>query len=119
MIILRPKNVIFERLWLLSKFHFPACSTLVINHLKFKPVKHRLLSVIHRTTQKNYVKLVGKLIIFPDKSQIPVFDSEPEFNYLFSVEVKNFRTVNPVLRKQVSPAYPIKTWGTWRKSRHA
>ena len=31
MIILRPKNVIFERFWPLSKFHFPACSTLVIN----------------------------------------------------------------------------------------
>ena len=30
MIILRPKNVIFERFWPLSKFHFPACSTLVI-----------------------------------------------------------------------------------------
>ena len=28
MIILRPKNVTFERFWPLSKFHFPACSTL-------------------------------------------------------------------------------------------
>ena len=32
MIILRPKNVIFERLWLLSKFHFLACSTLYIRY---------------------------------------------------------------------------------------
>ena len=30
MIILRPKNVIFERFRPLSKFHFPACSTLII-----------------------------------------------------------------------------------------
>ena len=30
MIISRPKNVIFERFWPLSKFHFPACSTLNI-----------------------------------------------------------------------------------------
>ena len=29
MIILRAKNVIFERFWPLSKFHFPACSTLL------------------------------------------------------------------------------------------
>ena len=29
-VILRPKNVIFERFWHLSKFHFPACNTLVI-----------------------------------------------------------------------------------------
>ena len=28
MIILRPKNVIFERFWPLSKLHFSACSTL-------------------------------------------------------------------------------------------
>ena len=32
MIILRPKNVIFKRFWPLSKFHFPACSTLDIYH---------------------------------------------------------------------------------------
>ena len=30
MIIWRPKNVIFERFWPFSKFHFPACNTLVI-----------------------------------------------------------------------------------------
>ena len=29
MIILRRKNVIFERFW---KFHFPACSTLSMSH---------------------------------------------------------------------------------------
>ena len=29
MIILTPKNAIFERFWPLSKFHFPACSTLI------------------------------------------------------------------------------------------
>ena len=34
MIILRPKNVIFERFWPFSKFHFPACSTLHILQLK-------------------------------------------------------------------------------------
>ena len=28
MIILRPKNIILGRFWPLSKFHFPACSTL-------------------------------------------------------------------------------------------
>ena len=32
MIILRPKNVNFERFWPLSKFHFPACSTLAMTH---------------------------------------------------------------------------------------
>ena len=30
MIILRPKNVIFERFRPLSKFYFPACSTLLM-----------------------------------------------------------------------------------------
>ena len=30
MIILRPKNVIFERFWPFSKFHFPACTILFI-----------------------------------------------------------------------------------------
>ena len=30
MIILKPKNVIFEGFWPLSKFHFQACSTLII-----------------------------------------------------------------------------------------
>jgi len=30
MIILRPKNVIFEPFWPFSKFHFPACATLMI-----------------------------------------------------------------------------------------
>ena len=30
--ILRPKNVIYERIWPLSKFHFPACSTLNITN---------------------------------------------------------------------------------------
>ena len=33
MIILRPKNVIFERFWIFPKFHFPACSTLIIVQL--------------------------------------------------------------------------------------
>ena len=32
MIILRPKNVIFECFWPFSKFHFPACSTLIISY---------------------------------------------------------------------------------------
>ena len=32
MIILRPKNVIFERFWPLSKFYFPAYRTLHIMH---------------------------------------------------------------------------------------
>ena len=32
MIILRPKNVIFERFWPLSKFHFSAYSTLFIQY---------------------------------------------------------------------------------------
>ena len=32
MVILRPKNVIFERFWPVSKFHFPACSTLSITN---------------------------------------------------------------------------------------
>ena len=31
MIILRPKTVIFEGFWPVSKFHFSACSTLVIS----------------------------------------------------------------------------------------
>ena len=35
MIILRPKNVIFERFWPFSKFHFPACSTLAISMLTY------------------------------------------------------------------------------------
>ena len=30
--ISRPKNVIFERFKHLSKFHFPACTTLVMTH---------------------------------------------------------------------------------------
>ena len=34
MIILTPKNVIFDRFWPVSTFHFPACSTLcMIDHL--------------------------------------------------------------------------------------
>ena len=33
MIILRPKNIIFEGFWPLSKFHFTACSTLSMNQL--------------------------------------------------------------------------------------
>ena len=36
MIILRPKKVIFERFWLFSKYHFPACSTLVITTFQFE-----------------------------------------------------------------------------------
>ena len=35
-IILRPKNVIFERFWPFSKFHFPACSTLPMTLQLFK-----------------------------------------------------------------------------------
>ena len=34
MIISRPKNVILERFWPLSKFHFPACSSLTTCYLK-------------------------------------------------------------------------------------
>ena len=37
MIILRPKSVIFERFWLLPKFHFPGCSTLYISYIFFYP----------------------------------------------------------------------------------
>ena len=33
---LRPKNVIFERFWPFSKFHFLACSTLVIGYNNVK-----------------------------------------------------------------------------------
>ena len=42
MIILRPKNVIFERFWPFSKFYFPACRTLNIIDKYFgkKYVKH-------------------------------------------------------------------------------
>ena len=35
MIILRPRNVMFERFWPLSKFHFPVCSTLIISSINF------------------------------------------------------------------------------------
>ena len=35
MIILRPKKVIFERFWPFSKFHLPACSTLVVMEYGF------------------------------------------------------------------------------------
>ena len=41
MIILKPKNVIFERFWPLSKFYFPACSTLDMSQVSF-PANHRL-----------------------------------------------------------------------------
>ena len=34
MIILRPKNVNFERFWPPSKFHFPACSTLLVMFIR-------------------------------------------------------------------------------------
>jgi len=35
MIILRPKNVIFDRFWPLSKCHFPAGSTLIMSQANF------------------------------------------------------------------------------------
>ena len=37
MIIKRPKNLIFKRFGSLSKFHFPACSTLAMSsYIRYK-----------------------------------------------------------------------------------
>ena len=50
MIILRPKNVIFERFWQLSKFHFPACSTLHTTHFLYSVF--RIVCCYHNMTIK-------------------------------------------------------------------
>ena len=46
MIILRLKNVIFERFWPLSKFHFPACSTLPITRRLWGSLKALIMYAI-------------------------------------------------------------------------
>ena len=44
MIILRLKNVIFERFWPFSKFHFSACSTLIMTQLSKKKTIYNLIT---------------------------------------------------------------------------
>ena len=46
MIILRLKNVIIECFWPLSKFHFPACSTLVMTYCKISSNSIIILDVV-------------------------------------------------------------------------
>ena len=76
MVILIPKNVIFERFWPLSKLHFPACSTL--NRTQKRP-----------TILFWYMESIARNVVFKS-----IIESVLTFQFFLYISIKYICSIN-------------------------
>ena len=80
-----PKNVIFQRFWPLSKFSFPACTTLITSHVELNLMELNVLMSLSNST-RIMIWLTSKVI---HPWELTNVNGQLFPNYLIQSAVKN------------------------------